>query len=38
MLWPERFSEQGIVVQIDHAGAEIIAGMPVAIDFTKFFV
>src|SRR6266550_2870460 len=35
MLWLERFTKQGIVTQINHAGGEVIARTPVRVDFAQ---
>ncbi len=33
----ERLAQQGIVVEVDHSGAEIIAGAPVGVHLAEFF-
>src|SRR5579862_4969131 len=37
VLWAKRLPQQGVVAQVDHASAEIIAGAPIRIDLAKFF-
>jgi hypothetical protein len=36
VLGNQRLSQQGIVAQVDHPGAEIVAGAPVRIDVVQF--
>ena len=36
VLGLERLAQQGIVVQVDHAGAEVIAGAPLGVEVVEF--
>ena len=36
VLGQQRLSQQGIVSQVDHPGAEVVAGAPVSIDTAQF--
>ena len=36
VLGAQRLLEQRIVAQVDHSGAEIVAGAPVSVDLAKF--
>jgi hypothetical protein len=34
MLWLKRFSQQRVVLKVDHAEAEVIAGAPISVHFS----
>jgi hypothetical protein len=37
MLWFQRFSQQRVILKVDHAGSKIITGLPVSMELSQFF-